>query len=149
MFVSSSVPSSTVFILPLIWTPTLLMILFSNLINRYLGSKPGMSQTVMDYVNRMFFYHLNGFGIVMAVAATLIGLGVETAETVAGLLGWAYFQQLEHVGLLLLANILIQFMIVRKPSNLGSETFEKVVVAVVTFAIPGFTMLMALGKPYF
>ena len=108
-------------LLPLIWSPTLLMIFFSTLINRYLESKPALSQTVMDYVNRILFYHLNVFGIVMALTATLVSFSVSTGETLAEVIGWAYFQNLQLFGLLLLANIFIQFMIVRTPSNLGSE----------------------------
>ena len=131
-------------LIPLIWTPPIVTIMSSLLIDHYLTSKPLLSLTVMDFVNRVFFRHLCFYCLVLATASTIGLFFQDSGETVAVVMSCLLYQQFQNFSLMFLGNIATQLLLMNDPMKLDSETFEKEVKIVIGFVVPGCSSLISV-----
>ena len=136
-------------LIPLIWVPPAITIISSLVIDHYLASKPMLSRTVMDVVNRVFFAH---FGFYCLLLATLSTTGVffqDSGEAVAVIMSFLLIKQFLNLSLMFLCNIGTQLLLVVDPTNLYSEAFEKKVKLLVVFVVPMCSALVSFTTGYY
>ena len=102
-------------------------ILGSVMVIQYLRSKPPLSQTIMDFANKVLFVSTVPPSVLISVIVTLTSIFNDCGELAAYILGYSAPAAGDHLVLQLGANAVVQGLIFRRPELLESERFENVV----------------------
>ena len=102
----------------------------------YLRSKPPLSQTVMDYANKIFFIFSAVSTVLMSIFITLAVVSSDCGEALASIIGYTGPASMDTGFAQLCSIFIIQAIMARYPELLVNNTFENIIKCIMGAGIP-------------
>ena len=122
--------------IPLTWILSLLTIFGSAVIISYLKSKPLLSQSVMDFANKIFFIVSTTHSLLISIFLTFALTSSDLGEGMASGIGYTLPACVDIMFSQLCAIFIIQVIVVKSPEYLENNSFENIVKIYMSVVIP-------------
>ena len=118
------------------WILSSITVFGSMVIINYLRSKPLLSQTVMDYANKILFLYSIGNPVLVSFFVTLALVSSDCGEVLVSIIGYTIPASVDIIFVQVSVIFIIQAMMLKNPEYLENSRFENIVRCIVSVVIP-------------